>query len=118
MSDQSQNQLLATRLQNIVDRRLFAAFWDGATHFGTKDLVLLFDENDASDPLSIIPRTRMIAAHSLSKSIKNKVRQPARSVAQQLTDSETAFWLIVIFTDGESCCVAINAKPIAPGGHA
>lgn len=110
--------MLTARVESLVDERLFAAFWDGATHFGTRDLVLFFDESETTDPVSIIPRSQMTAADNLPASIKTKLRLPATSVAKQLTDSETSFWLVVLFTDGETCCVAVSAKPLAPGGHA
>lgn len=38
--------------------------------------------------------------------------------AAHLKNSDTAFWLIAMFADGESACVAVNAKLLAPSGNA
>jgi len=106
------------RIKALIDERLFKAFWDGVQHFGTKDLVLFFDLTEAEDPVTILPRDRMANEKTLSASFKEKITKPARDAAFQLSVGETAFWLVVHYADGDGACVAINAKPIAPGGNA
>lgn len=65
MNDHSLNDKLESRIQSLVDDRLFRAFWDGVVHFKTQDLVLLFDENQEVDPVTIFPREKLVAGDSV-----------------------------------------------------
>ncbi len=118
MNNQVSTDLLESRVCRLVDDRLFRAFWDGAAHFGTRDLVLFFDESAEVDPVDILPRDRVACDPKIPGRIQERLRKPAVYAATKLTTSDTAFWLVVFFNDGESAIFAINAKPIAPGGHA
>lgn len=118
MNSRSQNADLELRVRSLVDERLFKAFWDGVSHFGTKDLVLFFDESVEVDPVNVLPRERMLGESNIPMALQIKLSKPAVDAAIHLTASDTAFWLIVLFADGNMASVAINAKPIAPGGHA
>lgn len=118
MNNQVSTDPLESRVRRLVDDRLFRAFWDGAAHFGTRDLVLFFDESVEVDPVDILPRERVAGDPKIPRRIQEKLSKPAVDTATKLTASDTAFWLVVFFSDGESAIVAINAKPIAPGGHA
>ncbi len=118
MNNQVSTDPLESRVRRLVDDRLFRAFWDGAAHFGTRDLVLFFDESVEVDPVDILPRERVAGDPKIPRRIQEKLSKSAVDTATKLTASDTAFWLVVFFSDGESAIVAINAKPIAPGGHA
>ena len=109
---------LELRVRQFVDGRLFKVFWDGVAHFGTKDLVVFFDESVKVDPVSILPRERVAGDPNIPARLQAKLKKPAVDAATMLTASDTAFWLIVHFCDGQSAVVAVNAKPIAPGGNA
>lgn len=109
---------LETRVHALVDERLFKAFWDAATHFKTTDLVLYFDESEEVDPVTAYVRDKLITAADVPEFLSKKLHKPARATAVHLTDSETAFWFVVMFNDGETVCVAINAKLMGPGGNA
>lgn len=42
---------LERRVQTLIDDRLFKAYWDAVSHFQTKDLVLIFNEEEEVDPV-------------------------------------------------------------------
>jgi hypothetical protein len=109
---------LEARVNALVDDRLFKAFWDAVAHFNTTDLVLCLDERVKVDPVAVYVRDKLIKATDISESLREKLNKSARDVAFHLTVSETAFWFVPIFADGEMACVAINAKLIGPGGNA
>ena len=118
MKSQSQHEELESRVCSLVDERLFRMFWDGVAHFKTTDLVLFFDETEEVDPVTIFPREKMLSEDNVPASLKTKLHKPARDAAVHLTGSDTAFWFVAMFAQGGMACVAINAKPIAPAGHA
>jgi hypothetical protein len=105
------------RVRALVDDRLFKAFWEGAAHFGTRDLVMFFDESD-EEPVNISPRLPLLAEAGLPENLRSKIQKPASEAAVQLKGADTAFWLMAMFADGKAACVAINAKPLARGGTA
>jgi hypothetical protein len=109
-------QTIEDRVHALVDNRLFKAFWDAATHFGTNDLVLYFDETE-DEPLSVLPRKKLASGPNLPESLR-KIQKHPNEAAKQLTAADTAFWFVVKFADGEGACLAINAKSVAPGGSA
>jgi len=108
---------LEMRVRTLIDDQLFRAYWDASEHFKTRDLVLVFNAEE-SDPLSCFARDRLVTDPGLPESVRAKLGKPARDAAGKLGDSETAFWLFAIFSDDEMACVAVKAKPLAPGGHA
>ncbi len=110
--------VLESRIKALVDDRLIAAFWDAAAHFKTRDIVLVFDESQEVDPVSCLNREAFLTGTHLPDSIRIKLNRPAKDAAVHLKNSDTAFWLLAMFTDGESACVAVNAKLLAPGGNA
>ncbi|MEK7992358.1 MAG: hypothetical protein AAB403_01000 [Planctomycetota bacterium] len=109
---------LEHRVQALIDDRLFKAYWDAVSHFQTKDLVLIFNEEEEVDPVFAYMRERIRSSTELPDLVKAKLQKPASDVAVELKSSEASFWLIVLFSDEEAACVAINGKAIAPGGHA
>jgi glutamate synthase domain-containing protein 2 len=118
MKNQSHNEELESRIHSLVDERLFRVFWDGVAHFKTNDLVLFFDETEEVDPVTIFSREKMLSEDNVPASLRTKLNKPARGADLDLTSSDTAFWLVAIFAQGGMACVAISAKPIAPGGQA
>jgi hypothetical protein len=118
MNSPAQIAKLESRVNALVDDRLFKAFWDAVAHFKTNDLVLFFDESKEVDPVTAHVRDKLITAADAPESLRKKLNKPARDAAIRLTASETAFWLVVMFTDGEMASVAINAKLVGPGGNA
>lgn len=118
MNSPAQIARLESRVHALVDDRLFKAFWDAAAHFKTTDLVLFFDESQEVDPVTAYVRVKLIAAADAPEYLKMKLNRPARDTAVHLSASESAFWLVVNFSDGEMASVAINAKLVGPGGNA
>lgn len=108
---------LEARVRALINDRIFKAFWEAAEHFGDRDLVVFFDESDV-EPLSVLPRKSMLDAPALPRVFRNKIQRHAGEAAVHLRGAETAFWLMVMFADGEGTCLAVNAKPLAPGGTA
>jgi hypothetical protein len=109
---------LETRMKSLSYDQLFQAFWDSVAHFEVNDLVLFFNESEEVNPISVFVRDTLIEDTGLPLLIRNKLRKPAREAATNLTKSETAFWLVAIFSDGEMICTAVNSKIMAPSGHA
>lgn len=112
------NGNLDARVRSIVDDRLFSAFWSAVQHFKTRDLVLIFDTSLKVDPVTALPRSRLADDPNSPLVFRQKLVKPAVEAATELTDSETAFWLVAFFSDEETAIVAVNAKLLAPGGHA
>lgn len=109
---------LEERVHDLIDDRLFKAFWDAATHFKTTDLVVVFDDSLEEDPVSIFMREKLINSSEIPVTLRAKLNKPAREAEFQMSASETAFWFVPMFRDGEMACVAINAKRINAGGTA
>lgn len=109
---------LESRVQALIDDRLFAAYWDAATHYETKDLVLIFNAEEQVDPVTAAQRLELLAAPGIPEALRVPLQKPASEAAKVLTSSDAFFWLVAIFPDEEMACVAVNAKPIAPGGSA
>ena len=107
-----------SRVHTLVDDRLFKAFADAAAHFNTTDLVLVLDQSEDVNPLHAYSREKLIATPDIPEFLRIKLHKPARDTAVHLSAGDAAFWLVVFFTDGESACVALNAKLIGPGGNA
>jgi hypothetical protein len=109
---------LEARINELIDDRLFQAFWDAYEHFKSSDLVVCFDENSDNDPVSIFKREILINSAEIPESLRLKLSKPAKEAKFRMTASETVFWFIPMFQDGEMACVAVNAKQIGPGGNA
>lgn len=109
---------LERRAHALIDDRLFKAYWDAVSHFQTKDLVLIFNEEEEIDPVFAYERERILSSTEFPDRVKAKLQKPASDVATEIKSSEASFWLIAIFSDEETVCVAVNGKAIAPGGHA
>lgn len=108
---------LEARVRALVDDRLFQAFWDAAKHFGTRDLVLFFDDSEA-EPLNISPRESLLGEAGLPESLRKNIQKPASEAAIHLKGADATFWLVAMFSDGQGATLAINATPLAPGGNA
>lgn len=106
------------KFAELIDDRLFTAFWDGAKHFGTTDLVLFYDESLDEDPVSILPRLRLIKDADLPASLLSIINKAASTATKQFHSTDASFWFIVYSQDGEMVHGAINAKLISPGGSA
>lgn len=109
---------LEARIRSLVDDRLIQAFRDAASHFGTTDLVLCFDESVEIDPITAHVRETLIKATDIPELLRKKLNKPARDAAFKLMAREVAFWFIPIFRDGEMACLAINSTLIGPAGNA
>lgn len=118
MNTSAQMEALETRVRCLVDDRLIEAFRNAASHFGTTDLVLCFDESVEIDPVAAYVRETLVNATDIPESLREKLNKPARDAAFKLMAREVAFWFIPIFRDGEMACMAINATLIGPGGNA
>lgn len=112
------NSELSARIHELIDDRLFQAFWNACEHFKTSDLVVYFDDRKDIDPVSIFKRETLIESAELSEALHSKLNKPARDANFNMTTSEAVFWFIPIFQDGEMACVAINAKRVGLGGKA
>ncbi|TKD12364.1 hypothetical protein [Polyangium fumosum] len=108
---------LDARLHNLIDDRLFEAYWAAVEHFGTTDLVLYFDTEVEVDPVTAYVRERLLADPSAPKFLAEKVSKPAKDTAVELKSGSTAFWLIVSFPD-ETIITAVNAQRLGEGGAA
>lgn len=117
MADEGRAALEA-RIRAMIDDQLIASYWDATKHFGTTDLVIIFDESEKSHPVSASSRMKLLASPNVPEALTSRIARPAVEAAKMLTASQAAFWLVVFFEDGESGTVAVNAKLLAPGGHA
>lgn len=109
---------LRSRLDSLVDDRLFQAYWTAVAHFNTTDLVVFFDERIEEDPVTVSTREELVTADGIPKALREKLGRPAREVAGCLSSAETAFWFVADFADGETVYGAIRAKLIGPTGNA
>jgi hypothetical protein len=110
--------VLEARIKSLVDDRLFQVFWDAVAHFKSKDLVLVFNEDELVDPVTCFDRRSFCNDPEFPEWLLTKLSNPARDVAVELKNSDTSFWFVVMFADGEGGCVAVSAKPLMPGGNA
>lgn len=110
--------LLKSKINAIVDERLFKAYWDAVKHFKSKDLVLYYDENEDVDPVKAHIRSNLISARDIPEDLKNKLSKSAAESAINLKKNDGAFWLIVACRSGELAHVAINTTFITQIGNA
>jgi len=109
---------LESRVQGLINDRLFAAYWDAVTHYETEDLVLIFNAEDQSDPLTAAQRVELLGAPGIPEALQATLQKPASEASSVREGSDAFFWLVAIFPDEEMACVAVSAKPIALGGSA
>lgn len=105
---------LESRVQDLIDDRLFMAYWDCVSHYETTDLVLFFNTEEPSDPVSASPRLQVLAQADVPESLRAIVQKPASQAAVEPDGSNASFWLVAVFPDDEMACVAVNAKPLTP----
>jgi hypothetical protein len=118
-ADMNENlSALESRVQGLIDDRLFAAYWDAVTHYETKDLVLIFNAEEQLDPVTAAQRVDLLEAPGIPEALQTTLQKPASEAAKVLHGSDAFFWLVAIFPDEEMACVAVNAKPMALGGGA
>lgn len=103
---------LEQRIQDLIDERLFAAFWAAVEHFKSTDLVLYFDASESVDPVSIYMREKLLEGDDVPEEFRNKLHKPAKETAKILKESATAFWLVASFPDGEMGYAAVIAEPM------
>lgn len=108
---------LEQQVRAFLDDQIFRAFWEAADHYKDRDLVIFFNES-SENPLDIFPRKSLLSVPCLPQSLRESIQRPASEAGILLRGAETSFWFYVMFSDGEGACVAVNAKPIAPGGTA
>lgn len=109
---------LQERVEALIDDALFKAYWEAVDHHGTTDLVVCFDDSLEEDPVFIYRRESLAHAGDLPLSLRKKLSTPASDAVFIMSGSETAFWFVAMFSNGDMGCVAVNAKRIAPGGNA
>ena len=71
-----------------------------------------------SDPVSFMPRDKVVVDSGLPESLRKKLSKPARNASGRLNSSNAAFWVVAHFSDDEMACVAVKAKAIGAAGHA
>lgn len=106
------------RISSFIDNRLFEAYRASVEHFGTTDLVLVFNEEREVDPVDAFNRKRFIEDPEAPGFLKEKMSKPATEVETNLKHGEVAFWFLVFYATGESECAAIKATLLGPGGNA
>jgi acyl-CoA thioesterase len=106
------------RVSELIDDRLFQAYWDACEHFGTTDLVVFYDEDVEYDPVITHSRINLINDPNLPDSLLAIINKPAIDAKSQLASSDAAFWFIVYFRNGEASHMALKAKVIGPSGNA
>lgn len=109
---------IAARINQLVDNRLLETYQDATKHYGTADLVLVYDEANKADPVSVYSRGALGENPELPESLASKISKPASQAKSQLNSSDAAFWLIAFFSDGEFACTAIKGKLLADSGNA
>jgi len=106
------------RINQLIDDNLIEAYQSSVKHFGSKDLVLVFDESKNNDPIDVYERNKLIENPNIPDFLKNKLSKPAQESSGKLNYSEVAFWLVVFYSDGESECTAVKRTLMAPSGNA
>lgn len=109
---------LESRVQELIDDRLFAAYWDAVTHYKTKDLVLIYNAEEQFDPVIAAQREELLESPGIPEALRVPLQKPASETVDVLNGSDAFFWLVAMFSDEEMACVAVNAKPIPPGDSA
>ncbi len=104
------------RARALVDDRLMDCYWDAAKHFGTTDLVLIFDTERDVDPVDAAVRTRLIEKPDAPPALRTKLSKPASEASTKLKGT-TAFWLVASFPN-RVIVVAVNADRVGQGGTA
>ena len=72
---------------------------------------------DSRYPVRAFVREELLSS-TLPSDIKAKVADPASDAASRAAGNDATFWLLALFSDEEAACLAVNAKPMAPGGRA
>ena len=101
------------RVRALLDDRLMDCYWDAVKHFGTTDLVLIFDTERDIDPVEAMVRERFLENPDMELGMRTKLSRPASQTATVMLT--TSFWLVVFFPDG-GAVAAISAERMGRGG--
>ena len=107
---------LDTRLSELVDDRLHAAYWEGVQHYGTTDLVLIYEAERKRDPLGVMPREQLVSNPDAPEELR-ALSKPASEMAGDLKGATTAYWFVLLLEE-EILWGAVNAVRISGGGSA
>lgn len=106
---------LPSRLQEVIDERVFNFAQAAQRHYRTNDLIVILDLRDEDAGLEAAPRSRLADAEGLDQEIRSAFSKPAGDFKRVFGAPDQSFWLLVIFEDGSSAYAAINASMIGPG---
>ena len=104
---------LPERMHAVLDDRLVEAFSEAAAHFGTKDVVLFFEEAEAC--LTALPREFLLRDPNAPAFLREYIDKAANDLDFP-TGDDPAFWLVYFGADGRTALCAIHAKVIAKAG--
>lgn len=104
------------RVQRLIDDRLIDVYRASVEHFGSTDLVLIFDESKEIDPVDSFKRLPLYESPDIPAFLKSKLCKPAKQALGKLNHAEVAFWFVVFFKDGESICTAVKATLMGKAG--
>lgn len=118
MQKSSTSSPMPARIQAVLDERVFEFALAAQAHYKTSDLVLVLDMTEAQPALDATPRLKMINATGIGERLRQKLAKPASEASVSIGSPHPSFWFFVIYEDGNSECVAVNATMLAPGGTA
>lgn len=103
-------------IKPLVDDRLFDAFWDAAKHFGTTDLVVIFETERDEDPVAVRTRESVLKDPNTPDDLRAKFANQPKA-ASEPGASPTTFWFVAVFPD-DVIVTSITARRIGEGGSA
>lgn len=81
-------------VRDLVDDRIMSIYWDAVDHYGTTDLVVIFETEREVDPVSVRTRESILKAPSAPASFQQKFANPPKASGEP---GVTSFWFVAYF---------------------
>lgn len=112
------SQNIPPNLSGLFTQQVIEFAQDAKKQYGTDDLVVILDLTEPQPELVAARRSEMAASEIISASLRSKLSNRASEDKQVLNSPQMSFWFLVVHTDNEMHCVAVNASMMAPGSVA
>lgn len=104
------------RLRPLITDQVFEFAQNAQKDIGSNDFVVVLDLTADEPELSAHVRLELV--DSVSSRLQSKLDKPAEFIHKLIQSPHLSFWFLVIHSDEQMDCAALNASLIGPAGHA
>jgi hypothetical protein len=110
------DEKIPEHLRPLITSQVFEFAQEAQRDLANNDLVVVLDLTSEEPELSAHARTELI--DSVGGRVQSKLATPAASAHKSIQSPHLSFWLLVIHSDEQMDCAALNASLLGPAGHA